>query len=138
MSGDGPPCSASTTRTVGTEYKTETCGHNSTERHQPLVFENHGIDSRHWAASDRAHTIRARAGPEATSLWPSSRRTCGMPLTGRQWRLALASNDVAYTWQQAQEDKFRGDDASTQSALRGATPARGRDGYTGLIRRHWR
>ena len=105
--------------------------------HQPLVFENHGIDSRYTGPHPIVHTLSARAGTGGNNLPLALQPEPTMCICGnaidRQPRNGGngigIQNDVAYTLTSADRhaifrrqrvDKFReGDTASTQSARQG-------------------
>ena len=105
--------------------------------HQPLVFENHGIDSRYTGPHPIVHTLSARAGTGGNNLPLALQPEPTMCICGnaidRQPRNGGngigIQNDVAYTLTSADRyaifrrqrvDKFREDDtASTQSARQG-------------------
>ena len=105
--------------------------------HQPLVFENHGIDSRYTGPHPIVPTLSARAGTGGNNLPLALQPEPTMCICGnaidRQPRNGGngigIQNDVAYTLTSADRhaifrrqrvDKFREDDtASTQSARQG-------------------
>ena len=105
--------------------------------HQPLVFENHGIDSRYTGPHPIVHTLSARAGTGGNNLPLALQPEPTMCICGnaidRQPRNGGngigIQNDVAYTltsvdrhaiFRRQRVDKFREDDtASTQSARQG-------------------
>lgn len=105
--------------------------------HQPLVFENHGIDSRYTGPHPVAPTLSARAGTGGNNLPLALQPEPIMCICGnaidRQPRNGGngigIQNDVVYTLTSADRhaifrrqrvDKFREDDtASTQSARQG-------------------
>ena len=105
--------------------------------HQPLVFENHGIDSRYTGPHPIVPTLSARAGTGGNNLPLALQPEPTMCICGnaidRQPRNGGngigIQNDVAYTltsvdrhaiFRRQRVDKFREDDtASTQSARQG-------------------
>ena len=105
--------------------------------HQPLVFENHGVDSRYTGPHPVCPTLSARAGTGGNNLPLALQPEPAICICGnaidRQPRNGGngigIQNDVAYTLTSADRhaifrrqrvDKFReGDTASTQSARQG-------------------
>ena len=94
--------------------------------HQPLVFENHGVDSRYTGPHPVCPTLSARAGTGGNNLPLALQPEPVICICGNAIGI---QNDVAYTLTSADRhaifrrqrvDKFREDDtASTQSARQG-------------------